>query len=201
MSFNIVREDFNVDEFDASLMDMCKPDDLRALVSIDIGGEFYRFVVDSRDLVSNGRNYLANLFLSFPQGLTRTAGGQADSISMVFNIGDVMTASGHTGIMTDLTQVNLRGSPVQFLLAFIEGGQATSARLKFAGRIERAPLNYQSRTMRIDVLSYVRIARDNIAILSLPVSHRDRFGVDDKSLDAGAGISSTTIVWNGDAGQ
>ena len=198
MPFNFVREDFNVAGFDAALMDITRADDLRALVSIDISGEFYRFVVDSRDLIANGRTYLANPFLNFPQGLTRSAGGQADRISMVFDIGEVMNASGHTGMMTDLTQVNLRGSPVQFLLAFLDGGAAFAAKLKFAGRIERAPLNYQEQTMRIDILSYVRLARDNVPLLSLPVSHRDRFNPADKSLDAAAGLSTRELIWNGE---
>ena len=94
--------------------------------------------------------------------------------------------------------MNLRGAPVQVLLAFMQSGEAIAARLKFAGRVERAPIDYRSQTMSINVLSYSRLARDNIPVISVPVSRSDRFGVDDKSLDAAAGISARELVWNGE---
>lgn len=196
MAISFTSEAFNEAGYDAALQSQ-STDDLRVLVSFDIGGVFYRFVVDNRDLLANGLTYTSNAFLSFPNGFSSTAGNQADVFKIVFDIGDLQTASGDNNLINDLTQQNLRGANVQVLMAFIEHGEAIAARLKFVGMIEKAPVNYENLTVAIDVLSYDRIARNNVPLLSLPVSHEDRFGVDDKSLEPMAALSSKEILWNG----
>ena len=199
MAFTFQREDFNTAAYDAALQDEAVLDNFRALVSIFVDGVYYRYIVSSRDLEVNGNMHQSNPFLSFSGGISRAAGSAADRISMSFDAGGLSEASGHTNIVENLTQAQLRGAPVQLLVAYIVDGVAIGSKLKFAGRIEKAPLDYQTQIMKFDVISYLRIAKDSIPLTSTPVSHTDRFGLADTSLNSTVASSITTVIWNADS--